>query len=89
MISHKHKCIFIHIPKCAGSSIETAFGVDVNNNTLNEEYLFGWDSVNKLYLQHATPQQLIDFKLIAEENWKAYYKFWYQGYCLRLFLNNI
>lgn len=75
MISHKHKCIFIHIPKCAGSSIETAFGVDVNNNTLNEEYLFGWDSVNKLYLQHATPQQLIDFKLISEENWNAYYKF--------------
>ncbi|WP_319548767.1 sulfotransferase family 2 domain-containing protein [Desulfogranum marinum] len=26
MISHKHKCIFIHIPKCAGTSIEKAFG---------------------------------------------------------------
>lgn len=26
MISHKHKCIFIHIPKCAGTSIETALG---------------------------------------------------------------
>lgn len=26
MISHKHKCIFIHIPKCAGTSIESAFG---------------------------------------------------------------
>lgn len=26
MISHKYKCIFIHIPKCAGSSIETALG---------------------------------------------------------------
>lgn len=23
MISHKHHCIFIHIPRCAGSSIET------------------------------------------------------------------
>jgi len=26
MISHEYKCIFIHIPKCAGTSIEKAFG---------------------------------------------------------------
>jgi len=26
MISHEHKCIFIHIPKCAGTSVEEAFG---------------------------------------------------------------
>lgn len=26
MISHHHRCIFIHIPKCAGTSIETALG---------------------------------------------------------------
>ena len=26
MISHQHQCIFIHIPKCAGTSIETALG---------------------------------------------------------------
>jgi len=26
MISHKHKCIFIHIPKCAGTSIESVLG---------------------------------------------------------------
>jgi hypothetical protein len=26
MISHEYKCIFIHIPKCAGTSIETALG---------------------------------------------------------------
>lgn len=26
MISHTHKCIFIHIPKCAGTSIEKVLG---------------------------------------------------------------
>lgn len=29
MISHEHKTIFIHIPKCAGQSIETAFLTDL------------------------------------------------------------
>ena len=32
MISHKYKCIFIHIPKCAGTSIESALG-HLDNHT--------------------------------------------------------
>jgi hypothetical protein len=74
MVSHKHKFIFIHIPKCAGSSVEAAFGIDVNNNTGNREFLFGWDDENKIYLQHATPQQLLDFNLLTKEQWHGYYK---------------
>ncbi|EMY80810.1 hypothetical protein pgond44_09616 [Psychroflexus gondwanensis ACAM 44] len=75
MISHKHKFIFIHIPKCAGSSIETAFGIDVNVNELNNEHLFGWDPTYKIYLQHATPQQLLDYKFVTPQQWDTYYKF--------------
>lgn len=32
MISHKHKCIFIHIPKVAGTSFEQMFRQDLNFN---------------------------------------------------------
>ena len=76
MISHKHKCIFIHISKCAGSTIEKCFGIDVNDNTSNfNEDLFGWSTKHKLYLQHATPQQLIDLKLLDSQVWENYFKF--------------
>lgn len=76
MISHKYKCIFIHIAKCAGTSIEHAFGIDVNNHFAEEnDFLYGWDKSNKLWLQHATPQQLLDKNLISAEQWNSYYKF--------------
>lgn len=29
MISHDHKTVFVHVPKCAGQSVETAFLADV------------------------------------------------------------
>ena len=76
MISHRHKCIFIHITKCAGSSIESAFGIDISNNSeSNNSNLFGWCSKDQLFLQHATPQQLLDFGHITQNIWNTYYKF--------------
>ncbi|WP_417881915.1 sulfotransferase family 2 domain-containing protein [Xanthomarina gelatinilytica] len=76
MISHKHKCIFIHISKCAGSSIETAFGIDVSDNTENNNInLFGWNEAHKLFLQHATPEELVNYGFISQSIWKEYYKF--------------
>lgn len=35
MISHEYRCIFLHIPKCAGTSIETALGH--NNGRIDED----------------------------------------------------
>lgn len=76
MISHSHKCIFIHISKCAGSSIETAFGVDVSDNTKkNNKNLFGWNEELKMHLQHATPCELLQNNLIEKGIWESYYKF--------------
>ena len=38
VISHEHRCVFVHIPKCAGQSIETVFledlGLDWSNRSI-------------------------------------------------------
>lgn len=76
MINHKHKCIFIHISKCAGTSIENAFGL-LKQPVNKPDYtnLYGWCEKNKIFLQHATPQELLDLKLLKRETWDTYYKF--------------
>ncbi|UZR99501.1 sulfotransferase family 2 domain-containing protein [Chondrinema litorale] len=76
MISHKHKVIFIHIPKCAGSSVESYFGVKPFNwEEPNYENLTGWCPERKIHLHHATASQLLDLELVSKETWDEYYKF--------------
>ena len=76
MISHKYKCIFIHISKCAGTSVEYALGVKIDNPREPDfSNLYGWSQEYNIWLQHATPQQLFDLKLINRDIWDTYYKF--------------
>lgn len=76
MISHLHKCIFIHITKCAGSSVEHGLGAYCKDfRSANYENAFGWCPKLKLYMQHATPQQMLDTGLIERADWDRYYKF--------------
>ncbi len=77
MISHKHKIIFIHIPKCAGSSIKDYYfdNPSVDWRKPNYELLYGWCPKRNLHLQHATTKELLETELISEENWKDYFKF--------------
>lgn len=76
MISHHYKVIYIHIPKCAGSSIERYFGAKPFNwKEPNYDKLVGWDPKRKIHLQHATPRQLLELDLITESVWDDYYKF--------------
>ena len=49
MISHEHRCIFVHIPKAAGSSIESRLGLAVadgsarrDHRTIRELEPVGW-----------------------------------------------
>ncbi|WP_375239946.1 sulfotransferase family 2 domain-containing protein [Aurantibacter sp.] len=77
MINHEHKVIFIHVPKCAGSSVFKFFNKDlkVSWRTPNYNVLYGWCPKRKIHLQHATTKQLIETELITEEQWNSYYKF--------------
>jgi len=76
MILHEHKLIFIHIPKNAGSSIESFFGVKPFDwKTPNYNVLTGWCPKRCIHLQHATPKQLLETGLISEDIWESYYKF--------------
>lgn len=63
MISHKHKCIFIHIPKCAGSSVEKSL--------MGKQYV-KWDEHNKIWVQHATAQQV---KKLYCQDYEDYFSF--------------
>lgn len=77
MISHKYKCIFIHIPKCAGTSITKflADGKDLSWIDADYEYLHGWCPKRKFFMQHATAKKLLETELISEDIWKSYYTF--------------
>lgn len=96
MISHEHKCIFIHIPKTAGSSINTFFhpGVKFHHDSPDYERLFGWCPERKLHMQHATSKQLLETELVTKEQWETYYKFlfvrnpWDRAYSDYVFIQN-
>ena len=63
MISHEHKFIFIHIPKCAGSSIE---------QSLFGEPHVEWDQKRKIWKQHATAAQIREYYC---NDYNSYYSF--------------
>ncbi|WP_179346229.1 sulfotransferase family 2 domain-containing protein [Winogradskyella ursingii] len=77
MVFHKQKCIFIHIPKCAGSSILKFFEPETKfyNDQPDYNILYGWCPDRKIHLQHATSKELLETNLIDQQTWDNYYKF--------------
>jgi len=73
MVSHDHKFIFIHIPKCGGTAIERSFGFDPYKQ--NKQALIGQTRLygRKIWLQHLTKKKLHHFLPLAKIN--SYFKF--------------
>jgi hypothetical protein len=73
MIFDKHKCIFIHVPKCAGSSIEQFLnGGSFDSKATNYNSCCGWDNENKIWMQHATAEQINN---LYTDKFDEYFKF--------------
>ena len=82
MISLVHKVIFIHIPKCAGQSIEETFLNDLQLNWDDHRYLFGcfekpssWKKNMPDRIAHLTAKEILDFKFLPIEIFNSFYKF--------------
>lgn len=81
MVSHKHKCIFVHIPKTAGMSVENAFLQSLNLKfykgqapslilSYNSNYDLGPPS-----LAHLTAEEYVKHSFISQELFNEYFKF--------------
>lgn len=79
MISHQHKTLFVHIPKCGGQSIESAFLTDLGLNwearaplllRLNDN-----PNIGPPFLAHLVASDYLKFHYISEELFLEYYKF--------------
>lgn len=65
MINHEYKCIFVHIPRTSGTSIESEFGVDMDFKD-GKKAIFSSD-------KHLKSSEI--FRSIDEHLWKSYFKF--------------
>ena len=82
MINHKHKFIFIHIPKCAGQSVEETFLNDIGLDWHKHRHLFGcfkkpstWSNNFPDRLAHLTAYEYFDLNFINKETFYQFYKF--------------
>lgn len=76
MLDHNNKCIFVHIPKTAGQSIEQVF-LDMPYNTVRSLLLYKTDIPVKgpQILSHLTAYQYLQNCFIPRGYFDSYFKF--------------
>lgn len=79
MISHKHKTIFVHIPKCGGQSIEHMFLNDLGLSWKDKSVLMmrkkKRDEKGAVKLGHLIAADYVEGGYINHQLFDAYYKF--------------
>ena len=82
MVSFLHKTIFIHIPKCAGQSVEETFLNDIGLDWYKHRHLLGcfkkpstWSNNFPDRLAHLTAYEYFDLDFINKETFCQFYKF--------------
>ena len=77
MISHCHRCIFVHIPKCGGTSIEDAVWPPHNRRIETDLWMGQDENDNNKYqpdgLQHLTASQIREE--VGPDVFRSYFKF--------------
>jgi hypothetical protein len=79
MISHKHKCVFFHIPKVAGQSIELFFLKLNHLDWENRESLLLKENHDRTKgpprLAHLKSHEYVKYNYLNQKEFDSYYKF--------------
>jgi hypothetical protein len=79
MVSHPHKCIFVHVPKAGGISIEQVFIDSLGLDFFNRASLLMGRNTNKdkgpRILSHLTAGEYRQYHFVSHEQFDEYFKF--------------
>ena len=79
MISHHHKCVFVHVPKAAGESIERAFFTDLELPLSDyRELLLGSNpdpESGPRSFSHLAASEYVEFEHVSQATFDEYFTF--------------